>query len=113
MGKKKDINWKQFVAEHQKSGKTVVEFCKEKGIHPNSFYSARKICKHGGEQDLKSHRSRNCKWLCEDLNTKIGGWFRSQRKSRLCNQGAYKILLEKFGLVKVTNWPKLLTPVNA
>ena len=94
---------------------------------------------------LKNHRSRNSKWLCEDLNTKIGGWFRyftipgvshsiksayrieeyvsyklhrhymkkSQRKSRLCNQGAYKTLMDKFGLIKVTIWPKLLTPVNA
>ena len=94
---------------------------------------------------LKNHRSRNSRWLCEDLNTKIGGWFRyftipgvshaiksayrieeylsyklhrhykkkSQRKSRLCNQGAYKTLMDKFGLIKVTNWPKLSTPVNA
>lgn len=49
MGKRKTINWKAFVAEHQRSGKSVAEFCKEKGIHPNTFYSARKKCKHEQE----------------------------------------------------------------
>jgi hypothetical protein len=30
MGKWKTINWKVFVAEHQRDGKLVVKFCKKK-----------------------------------------------------------------------------------
>ena len=37
----------------------------------------------------------------------------SQRKSRLCNQGAHKALVDRFRLVKITTWPKLTAPVNA
>ena len=38
---------------------------------------------------------------------------KSQRKSRLCNQGVYKTLVENYGLEKITNWPKMMAPVNA
>ena len=94
---------------------------------------------------LNTHKTTNSRWLCRNLNIKIGGWFRyftiagvsypsvtayrveeylsyklhkqykqkSQRKSRLCNQGVYKTLVENYGLERITNWPKMMAPVNA
>ena len=38
---------------------------------------------------------------------------KSQRKSRLCNQGAYKTLVERYRLVEITTWPKVAVPANA
>jgi hypothetical protein len=46
MAKNKNINWPEYLAEQKQSGKTIVDFCKEKGIHPNTFYSARKKYEH-------------------------------------------------------------------
>lgn len=94
---------------------------------------------------LNTHRTTNSRWLCRNMNMKIGGWFRyfsvsgvsypyssahrfesylsfklykhfkkkSQRKSHICNQGAYKILVENYGLINVMNWVKIGATANA
>ena len=36
-------NWEEVFEQHRQSGKTIPEFCKEIGIHPNTFYKNRKI----------------------------------------------------------------------
>ena len=41
-------NWEEVIEQHRQSGKTIPEFCKEIGIHPNTFYKNRKII---GNQD--------------------------------------------------------------
>ena len=35
-------NWEEIIEQHQQSGKTIQEFCKDIGIHPNTFYKHRK-----------------------------------------------------------------------
>jgi len=45
MTKRKRLNWKELVAEHELSGKSVRAFCGEKGIAANSFYVNRKKLK--------------------------------------------------------------------
>ena len=94
---------------------------------------------------LKTHQTTNSRWLCRNLNLRIGGWLRyfsipgisypyasahrienilqyqlykafknkSQRRSRLCNQGVYNALIDNFGLIKVYDWAKIKVPVNA
>ncbi|MBF9018817.1 hypothetical protein HNV09_024600, partial [Oceanispirochaeta sp. M2] len=94
---------------------------------------------------LNTHSTTNSRWLCRNMNMKIGGWFRyfsisnvsypytsaarveeylgyklhkmfkrkSQRKSRICNRGVYKTLVNDYGLIKVTKWVKLGATVNA
>lgn len=42
MARRIDVNWKELVAKQYKSDKTVNEFCREYGIHPNTFYGQRK-----------------------------------------------------------------------
>jgi group II intron reverse transcriptase/maturase len=65
---------------------------------PGVSYPGKSACKVEEYVSYKLHRHYKLK---------------SQRKSRLCNQGVYKTLIEKFGLVKITNWPKTVAPVNA
>ena len=36
--KRSKEEWKRLITERKTSGKTVVQFCKEKGIHPTLFY---------------------------------------------------------------------------
>ena len=36
------IDWGEVAAEQKGSGKTIKDFCKEKGIHPYTFYRHRK-----------------------------------------------------------------------
>jgi hypothetical protein len=50
MAKIKNINWREYLTEQKQSGKTIVEFCKEKNIHPNTYYYARK--KYGNSQSF-------------------------------------------------------------
>jgi len=42
MGKRKSINWADFIQEYEASNISVEQFCKEKGIHQNTFYRNRK-----------------------------------------------------------------------
>ena len=36
------INWGEVTAEQKSSGKTIKDFCNDKGIHPHTFYRPRK-----------------------------------------------------------------------
>ena len=36
-------DWPEIIAEQPRSGKSVDEYCKSKGIHPNTFYRKRKL----------------------------------------------------------------------
>ncbi|MGE5846805.1 MAG: IS66 family insertion sequence element accessory protein TnpA [Ignavibacteria bacterium] len=36
--------WQALIALQRKSGKTIPEFCRKQGIHPNVFYTKRKKC---------------------------------------------------------------------
>jgi hypothetical protein len=38
-------DWAKIIEEHQRSGRSVKEFCEPKGIHPTTFYKNRKLCK--------------------------------------------------------------------
>lgn len=42
MTKRKVYNWKELISAQERSGKSVREFCKEKGITANLFYVTRK-----------------------------------------------------------------------
>jgi hypothetical protein len=42
MTKRKAYNWKEIIPAQERSGKSVHEFCKEKGITANLFYVNRK-----------------------------------------------------------------------
>jgi hypothetical protein len=42
MAKHERLDWEALIREHEKSGKSVQEFCKEKQIHSNTFYVNRK-----------------------------------------------------------------------
>jgi transposase-like protein len=42
MGKRKDINWPDFIREYESGNLTIEQFCEEKGIHQNTFYRNRK-----------------------------------------------------------------------
>lgn len=42
MKRKTAIDWSALIAEYQKSGITVEEFCGRKNIHPSNFYRNRK-----------------------------------------------------------------------
>ena len=42
MTKRKNHNWKELIVEHERSGKSVREYCKGKGIAANLFYVNRK-----------------------------------------------------------------------
>ena len=41
-------DWKQILKEQRESGKTTVDFCKEKRIHPNLFYKRRSELENSG-----------------------------------------------------------------
>lgn len=53
--------------------------------------------------------------LEEKLSYKLHKYYKrkSQRKSRFAAGKAYKLLIEKYGLVKLTTWPKVKAPANA
>lgn len=42
MGKYRKVNWPEILEQYRTGNQNVEEFCKEKGIHPNSFYRNRK-----------------------------------------------------------------------
>ncbi len=42
MGKRKTINWPDYFGEYESGNLTIEQFCKEKGIHQNTFYRNRK-----------------------------------------------------------------------
>ena len=50
---KKKIDWPHYFEEFKRSGKTIVDFCKEKNIHPNTFYYARKKQEHSAFVEIK------------------------------------------------------------
>jgi len=39
--------WPRLLAEHRKSGDSVKDFCRSRGIHPNTFYKKRKLHESG------------------------------------------------------------------
>jgi hypothetical protein len=43
-------NWQEVFEQHSQSGKTIPEFCKEIGIHPNTFYKHKKRIGDGPEK---------------------------------------------------------------
>jgi RNA-directed DNA polymerase len=50
----------------------------------------------------------------EKLSYKLHKYYKrkSQRKSRFATNGAYKTLVDIFGLVKMTTWPKIKATAN-
>lgn len=54
---RKIANWEEIIIQHQESGKTVNEFCKGIGIHPNTFYKFRKRKRSSGLVEIKALNS--------------------------------------------------------
>lgn len=42
MPKGEKINWEIVITEQKRSGKSIKEFCGDKGIHPSSFYRGKR-----------------------------------------------------------------------
>ena len=42
MGKRKSLDWPKVLDEYDAGNLSVEEFCKQKGIHPNTFYRHKK-----------------------------------------------------------------------
>lgn len=92
--------------------------CRERrGIRIDSVFKERSTFTLGEALEKKRKSQMSDEERVRDFQRKLyrkakqeESYKKSQRKSRLCNQGAYKTLMDKFGLIKVTNWPKLLTP---
>lgn len=46
--------WRELLASYKTSGKTVAEFCREIGIHPNTFYyRIRKTKEHESDRFVR------------------------------------------------------------
>jgi len=48
MNKKRTEEWEQLVAEHARSGRSAMQFCRERGISDNRLYYWRKRLGVGG-----------------------------------------------------------------
>lgn len=46
-------NWSELISEQENSGKSIDEFCKEKGIHYTSFYKNRKKLEKSNFVEIK------------------------------------------------------------
>jgi transposase-like protein len=42
MAKKEKANWEEIILEQKNSGSSIKDFCRDKGIHQNTFYLNRK-----------------------------------------------------------------------
>ena len=42
MGTYRKVNWPEILEQYRTGNQKVEDFCREKGIHPNSFYRNRK-----------------------------------------------------------------------
>ncbi len=50
-------NWPKLIEEQKQSGKTIADFCNEKGIHYTSFYKNRKKLQGSRFVEIKNPRS--------------------------------------------------------
>ena len=47
------IDWEEIIRKQKYSEKSIPEFCREIGIHPNTFYKHNKIQKEKGLVEIK------------------------------------------------------------
>lgn len=51
--KEQNRDWRQIVEQQAASGKSIQEYCKGIGIHPNTFYRKRRAQKRSGMIEIR------------------------------------------------------------
>ncbi len=52
-------NWSELIEEQKLSGKSISEFCNEKGVHYTSFYKNRKKLSKSSFIEIKPHKKKS------------------------------------------------------
>jgi len=86
------IDWEEIIRKQKYSGKTIPEFCREIGIHPNTFYKHNKIQKEKGVVEIKPKLSSV---QASPIVIKKGDFSISVEKD--CDEEALKSVLKVIG----------------
>jgi len=78
-------NWPELIEEQKQSGKTISEFCAEKGVHYTSFYKNRKKIKKSSFVEIKQkapavlkHRNPSMVLRYKDFSLDLGSGYDRQ-----------------------------------